>query len=295
MNGRRLSSTQLTRLSAWLDGALNDHEAAQLKAELAHSAEMQAALVQLRQVRAMLKSLPHQKAPRHYTLNPQMVTQKAAPLRLFNTLRLSSGMAALAMLAFFIGSLIWQQPLATAALQPQKMNEALVLEAEMLAADMADSEESTPLVFGWNGSPPFAADEMASAKGFGAAGMGGSGGGGGADASQPVEYASPASTQRDEAPSYPSVDASAGSLNNATWVDLEDEALAQATGSPILGINTAQAGQMLDPSMVEQAAQPEEPHGYLQWLAAGFGILALGLAFAAFSVYYGKKRKGNQQ
>src|SRR5947208_5116806 len=61
-------------LSAYLDGALSPAERASVDAHLAVCAQCQTDLDELRYVLAMTRSLPPVRAPRSFTLTPEMVT-----------------------------------------------------------------------------------------------------------------------------------------------------------------------------------------------------------------------------
>jgi predicted anti-sigma-YlaC factor YlaD len=69
-------------LSAYLDGLLNAGERAQLEAHLRSCSGCQADLNSLRYVVTMTRSLPEMRAPRSFTLSPEMAAQ-ARPYRQF--------------------------------------------------------------------------------------------------------------------------------------------------------------------------------------------------------------------
>ena len=77
MMKQRLSSPRdYEMLSAYLDGQLSSKEVAHLRARLQEDLQMQTALEELRMTRAALRSLPVLRAPRNFTLTPQMVGQR---------------------------------------------------------------------------------------------------------------------------------------------------------------------------------------------------------------------------
>ena len=68
-------------LSAYLDGQLSSKEIARLQKRLQDDRKMQIALDELRSTRAALRSLPMLRAPRNFTLTPQMVGSQTAARR----------------------------------------------------------------------------------------------------------------------------------------------------------------------------------------------------------------------
>jgi anti-sigma factor RsiW len=63
-------------LSAYVDGELTDRERAEVEQRLTHNPQLRAALDDLRQTVALVRSLPDLKAPRNFTLNPAMYGRK---------------------------------------------------------------------------------------------------------------------------------------------------------------------------------------------------------------------------
>lgn len=60
----------LELLSAYLDGELSDREREKLEQRLTHDGGLQTALDELSDTVALLRNLPHLKAPRNFTLDP---------------------------------------------------------------------------------------------------------------------------------------------------------------------------------------------------------------------------------
>ncbi len=106
MTNKPLSSRDLENLSAYLDAQMTPNERRRLEAQLAGSPALQTALDELRQTRQMLRSLPRLKAPRNFTLKPEMV-QARRPRPLFSwgafSFSAASALAALLLFVFFIG------------------------------------------------------------------------------------------------------------------------------------------------------------------------------------------------
>lgn len=71
-----LSTSDWEKLSAYLDGQLSASEQTRLTQRLEARPELKRALEDLRQTRLILRSAPRRRAPRNFTLTPQMVPQR---------------------------------------------------------------------------------------------------------------------------------------------------------------------------------------------------------------------------
>lgn len=91
-----ISNHDWEAISAYLDGELNNKERMRLEARLQGSAELRRAADDLRRMRLVLRSQPKVKAPRNFTLTPQMagIRQRPAP-RAYPFLRLASAIASI--------------------------------------------------------------------------------------------------------------------------------------------------------------------------------------------------------
>ena len=105
MTNKPLSSRDLENLSAYLDAQMTPNERRRLEEQLSGSPALQTALNELRQTRQMLRSLPRLKAPRNFTLKPEMVQARRRPLFSWGAFSFSaaSALAALLLFVFFIG------------------------------------------------------------------------------------------------------------------------------------------------------------------------------------------------
>ncbi len=92
----------LELLSAYLDGELAPRQVERLRARLQRDAPLRQELESLRATRTLLRGLPAVRAPRNFTLSPEMVHQPRWP-RLFPALRLATALAAVA-LALVVGA-----------------------------------------------------------------------------------------------------------------------------------------------------------------------------------------------
>jgi anti-sigma factor RsiW len=118
---RIISPRDVQLLSEFMDGQLPEAKKARLEARLKSDQELQAALEELRQTRALLRSLPRMQAPRNFSLTPQMVgrkTEPARPLRRWMPVFQFSGvLASLLLVLVLAGDLLGVVPSASPASQ----------------------------------------------------------------------------------------------------------------------------------------------------------------------------------
>jgi hypothetical protein len=106
----RISSRDWEDLSTYLDGELTPTERSRLESRLEVSAEMRAALEEMRRTRQVLRNQPRVRAPRNFTLTPQMVgirTEKSPAFRLFPVMRLTAVLASLLFVFMMVGEFFW--------------------------------------------------------------------------------------------------------------------------------------------------------------------------------------------
>jgi hypothetical protein len=103
-------------LSAYLDGALDPAEAARLDARLRSDPDLRAVMEDLRTARGVLRKLPSRKAPRRFTLTPQMAGVKPPLPRAYPALRFATGLATL--LLFFTFAVNAVGPISLGAAAP---------------------------------------------------------------------------------------------------------------------------------------------------------------------------------
>jgi hypothetical protein len=102
MKTKRQKSRVLNNLSAYLDDALSAKERQELETRLEREPALQQRLKSLRKTKIILGYLPHQQAPRNFTLTPDMVadrTRKKPPL--FTALKFASSLAAILLVVLF--------------------------------------------------------------------------------------------------------------------------------------------------------------------------------------------------
>ncbi len=95
------SFRDIEQLSAYLDGELGPMEAARLASRIATDPQLASVFEALRQSQAVLRHLPPRRAPRNFTLTPQMVRQKPPLPRAYPFFRFSTALAAVLLVFTF--------------------------------------------------------------------------------------------------------------------------------------------------------------------------------------------------
>ena len=102
-----MNPRDLELLSAYLDGQLNPSDSARLESRLASDESLRAALDHLRSTRSLLRQLPSRRAPRNFTLTPQMAGIKPPTPRAVPAFRFATAIATfLFVITFVINGLI---------------------------------------------------------------------------------------------------------------------------------------------------------------------------------------------
>jgi hypothetical protein len=151
MKSERTRTRELELLSTYLDGELGPDQLQTLTARLQAEPDLREWLESLRRVKLMVGSLPRMRAPRNYTLTPDMVTVRSQKKQPFiASLRLATALAAIMLVVLFsVEFLVTSGPLA----RPQ-----LASEPVMEAAMVADEAEPEPLIV-WGAPGVGGADE----------------------------------------------------------------------------------------------------------------------------------------
>lgn len=144
---KNLSPRDLTQLSAYLDGELSASASAKMKSRLARDPNLAAALDDLRDTKNILRRMPKRRAPRNFTLSPQMVAARPPMPRLVPVLNYASILAIFFLFISFIppvgfGAMAPAPEMMMEAAAPAMMEEAPAAEeapAEEMLAPMADS------------------------------------------------------------------------------------------------------------------------------------------------------------
>ena len=261
---RPLSPRDLEQLSAYLDQQLSSNERQKLEARLQRETLLFQTLQDLRQTRALLRSLPRRRAPRNYTLSAQTAAQIRRPQRLpfwqqAPAWGFASALAGLLLVAFFFGELLG---VFTPALPQTAVLEAPALAEAFKQADQAarTTTEEAPATLMQESMP-------VEGEANGAGGMGG----GGSDG--PVESFPPTET-----PAYLELEA-----DRRASPTPEAQALMLPAGTPAAGELESAA----TPAVDTQVTTPEPQaavYPWVRWIEFSLLILGLSAGFAAWQL-----------
>lgn len=246
MSSERGKTRDLKTLSAYLDGSLKGKKRERFEVRLSREPELRVWLENLSQTRTILGQLPRIKAPRNFTLTPEMVTIRSRRQNPFvMPLRVASSLAAVLLVVLlgveylFIGG---------------RLPKRAMLEAPMMKSASETFEEAAPApLIQWG-------DPVAEGKG----------GGTSVNREPMVESAAPEAEIEEDQELEP-VPAEKQVPEEPNETDFDSE------GEMILGINPEQAGEVIDRSKSPQAA---EEHLF-DWQVL-FRLAQIGLAVLAF-------------
>ena len=104
-----ISRNDTEAISAYLDGQLSPREQAQLEARLRREPALHAELEALDRTRSLLKAAPHYRAPRNFTLTPEMAgIPERSPGFLFGLTRLAFTLTTIMFLVALVGNFTFQ-------------------------------------------------------------------------------------------------------------------------------------------------------------------------------------------
>jgi hypothetical protein len=134
-----MNPRDLEFLSAYLDGQLNSSDSARLESRLASDESLRAALDNLRSTRGLLRQLPSRRAPRNFTLTPQMAGIKPPTPRAVPVFRFATAIATLLFVISFVvnGLITLSAPSLAAAPAPSAVGAMAPLSAAQEAAPQA--------------------------------------------------------------------------------------------------------------------------------------------------------------
>jgi anti-sigma factor RsiW len=112
------SFRDVEKLSAYLDGQLKPSEITRLESRLQSDPQLASVLRDLRQARGLLRQLPQRRAPRNFTLTPQMVGQKPPLPRSYPIFRFATALATLLLFFTFATNFMAPRLVRTAAPYP---------------------------------------------------------------------------------------------------------------------------------------------------------------------------------
>ena len=269
MSNERLRTQALQQISAYLDDALSPSEKQKLEARLARNPKLREQLEQLRRTKVILGHLPRLRAPRRYTLTPEMVkVRRSKPKPFMATLRLATALSAVLLVVlvgvqFLIGDSLLPIPL----LEQAPLMESARLEQEATpqpliqwgASGVGGGEESSPEGMG-GGSEYMEAPEE------------------GMEAAPPENIEEAPQPEMDmedmpeELPEMPSPAQEAGQAPDVQDQDAEEKNM-------ILGVNPDEGGEIIDRS--EPAEQPAASP------IEGLNLLDIAMIALAFIVFAG--------
>jgi hypothetical protein len=137
---REMTNREWEALSAYLDNELAPKERANLETRLKQDQDLRMALQELRRTRIVLRSQPKMRAPRNFTLTPEMagIKQQSRPAsRAYPLFRLASALATIALVLVLVGDFFTAKPAAIPISRSSAPIEAPVSPPEAQAATPA--------------------------------------------------------------------------------------------------------------------------------------------------------------
>jgi len=156
-----ISNRDWELLSAYIDGQLSRGKRERLEARMRTNPELKAALEDLSQTRAMLRSLPRLKAPRSFRLTPEMAGQ-SQPKRLYPVFQFASALSSIllvmVLLSDYLGfgfTSLFGQPASQAPEAPEAAEVLVEGTSESLALEMPVEEPAEARTAGSAGGEEF--------------------------------------------------------------------------------------------------------------------------------------------
>ena len=268
MSTRHKRTQDLNILSAYLDHTLRETEKKHLETRLAQEPELRERLENLRRTKQMIGFLPRLKAPRNFTLTPEMVTVRKPRQPLFVTLRFATAVATFLLVALFGFERITSLPM-MAKEAPLAMQEA------ERTFDMAETPE--PLIIWGN------ADQIA--NGIGGGISAGGGGDPGSYVTEELTYESSPKTEEEAS----AVVAPEEPAEESAVFEVPPEAIEESTGADhtsnktgddeiILGLNTEDGGEVIERAIQtdDLTDEPVNKISVIRWAEIGLAVIALG-------------------
>jgi hypothetical protein len=113
MMKKKISTRDWQTLSAYLDEQLSNRERARIETRLDKNPELGKTLEEIRNIRTLLRQLPAKRAPRNFTLTPQMVGMRSSPPRTFPTLRFASVLSTVLLVLVWFSNLLFPMGMET--------------------------------------------------------------------------------------------------------------------------------------------------------------------------------------
>jgi len=150
---KQISSRNWETLSAYLDGQLTPGQHARLEARLESEPDLKNALIELQRTRDVLRATPRMRAPRNFTLRPEIAKQpKRIVVNLYPAFRFASALVSFLFVLIFVGDYlsVGSRDFApTENIAPAPMDfvasdeDALALDAPMAAPTAVESLSET--------------------------------------------------------------------------------------------------------------------------------------------------------
>ena len=278
MRNERRRIKEVNLLSAYLDNALNAKQKQALEQRLLVEPALQAELQHLNQTKMLMQQLPRLRAPRNFTLTPEMVTlRKKKKQPAFSALRLATSLAAVLLVVLFGVDFILGGGVMS-NIQPDAV-------LEMEVAQVASTENPEPLIL-WS---------QQSAGGGGGPEAYGMGGGQVAEEAPLMieEEALPVEEFEEALPK----EAPADELDQELSSDMaEDERGFSAESpqqiNPILGINPDEGGKIIGHSgtAVQDQTKSLPWSTILPWLKIALAAIVIGGGLALLVLRIRRKR-----
>jgi anti-sigma factor RsiW len=146
-----VSPRDVEALSAYLDGELTSAQKRKLESRLAGDARLRAALEELRATRRVLRQTPKLRAPRNFTLTPQMADIREKSSRMLPTMQWVSALASILFVITVAGDLLSSSLAMHAVTQESRVAQPAM---ENFAAEEAESAAEEPAMQEKAAAPP---------------------------------------------------------------------------------------------------------------------------------------------
>ena len=263
-------------ISTYLDGQLSDKEKRRVQDLLVLRPELNDGLDELRRTRAVLRAAPRLRAPRNFTITPEMA--RSARPRFHCGWAPSFGLASavatfLLVLSFFFRMAPVMSPMAA--------------QAPGAIRSSAASTENPPIII-WGGNPNGTAPQV----GYGGGGPAGTG-----ETAPLLQATNPAGAQDNQNVPPPSIaaqpDETPTTQAQLTAPQFTEKVVPPTesldSSGPILGIAPAdEQGKVIVPTAAASQTSPSTALGVFdwRWVQAGLGIVAILTALAGFVLWW---------
>jgi hypothetical protein len=142
----QIPQREIEYLSAYLDQQLDKRHQAQLEERLRKDPELQAILRDLGQARLALKSLPRVRAPRNFTLKPEMVSIRRTPRRIYPAFGWASVLASILLVLALVGDFLGLSSLTSSGLKGEAGATVVAMQqsVEMVTTQEVYLKEAAP-------------------------------------------------------------------------------------------------------------------------------------------------------